>query len=66
MATANMIGTVMVAPAGAGTLEFVVALLFAPLFGATSATVAIMYRFYSMVVPFLFGAFVFAADKKSK
>ena len=66
MATANMIGTVMVAPAGAGTLEFVVVLLFAPLFGATSATVAIMYRFYSMVVPFLFGAFVFAADKKSK
>ena len=62
MAVANMIGTVMVAPAGAGTLEFVVTLLFAPLYGNTAATVVILYRFYSMVVPFLFGAIVFATD----
>ena len=62
MAVANMIGTVMIAPAGAGTLEFVVSLLFAPLFGVTAATVVILYRFYSMVVPFLIGSIVFATD----
>ena len=66
MAVANMIGTVMIAPAGAGTLEFVVSLLFAPLYGVTSATVVILYRFYSMVVPFLIGAVVFAMDKKKE
>ena len=66
MAVSNMIGTVMAAPAGAGTIEFVVSLLFAPLFGNTAATVAILYRFYSMVVPCLFGAAVFATDKRSK
>ncbi|MCR5544129.1 MAG: flippase-like domain-containing protein [Eubacterium sp.] len=63
MAVSNMIGTVMVAPAGAGTLEFVVSLLFAPLYGNTAATVVILYRFYSMVVPFVLGAIVFASDK---
>lgn len=62
MAVANMIGTVMISPAGAGTLEFVVSLLFAPLFGVTAATVVILYRFYSMVVPFLIGSIVFATD----
>ena len=66
MAVANMIGTVMVAPAGAGTIEFVVSLLFAPIYGTTAATVAILYRFYSMVVPFVLGAVVFAMDKKDK
>ena len=63
MAVSNMLGTVMVAPAGAGTLEFVVSLLFAPLYGNTAATVVILYRFYSMVVPFVLGAIVFATDK---
>lgn len=62
MAVANMIGTVMVAPAGAGTIEFVVALLFTPLYGSTSATVAIFYRFFSLVVPFVLGSVVFATD----
>ena len=64
MAVSNMIGGVMVAPAGVGTLEFVVSLLFVPLFGTTAATVVILYRFYSMVVPFFIGAIVFAFDKK--
>ena len=66
MAVANMIGTVMIAPAGAGTLEFVVSLLFAPLYGVTAATVVILYRFYSMVVPFLIGSIVFALDGREK
>ena len=64
MAVANMIGSVMAAPAGVGTLEFVVSLLFTPLYGTTAVTVAILYRFFSMVVPFILGAFVFATDKK--
>lgn len=63
MAVSNMIGSVMIAPAGVGTLEFVVALLFKPLFGATAATVVILYRFYSMVVPFLLGAAVILLTK---
>ena len=66
MATVNMIGTVMAAPAGAGTLEFVIALIFTPLFGNTSAAVAILYRFYTMVVPFLLGSIVFATTGKMK
>jgi uncharacterized membrane protein YbhN (UPF0104 family) len=66
MTVANMIGTVMVAPAGAGTLEFVVSLLFVPLFGNTAATVAILYRFFSLVVPFFFGIFIFAMENKKR
>ena len=64
MAVANMIGTVMIAPAGAGTLEFVVSLLFTPLYGVTAVTVVILYRFFSMVIPFLAGSIVFAMDSK--
>ncbi|MCR5212990.1 MAG: flippase-like domain-containing protein [Eubacterium sp.] len=65
MAMTNMVGTVMVAPAGAGTIEFVVGLLFGPLFGVTATTVAILYRFYTMVVPFIIGAFVFMFDSRA-
>ena len=66
MAVANMIGTVMIAPAGAGTLEFVVSLLFTPLYGVTAVTVVILYRFFSMVIPFLAGSIVFAMDGREK
>ena len=66
MAFSNMIGTVMIAPAGVGTLEFITSLLIAPLFGNTAATVVILYRFFTMVVPFLAGAVVFALDKREE
>jgi uncharacterized membrane protein YbhN (UPF0104 family) len=42
----------------------VIALIFTPLFGNTSAAVAILYRFYTMVVPFLLGSIVFATTGK--
>ena len=68
MAVSNMVGTVMIAPAGVGTLEFITSILIAPLFGNTAATVVILYRFFTMVVPFLIGAVVVALtrDRSSK
>lgn len=66
MAVSNMVGTVMIAPAGVGTLEFITSILIAPLFGNTAATVVILYRFFTMVIPFLIGSVVFALTKNSK
>lgn len=65
MAVVNMIGSVMVAPAGVGTIEFVLSLVISPIYGSlATATVAILYRFFSLVVPFVIGAFIVVADKR--
>lgn len=57
MAICNMIGCVMVAPSGVGTLEFVFAIFFSaivPKKRAIAATILI-YRFFTWIVPFVIG-----------
>jgi len=66
MAVANMLGAVMVSPAGMGTLEFVVTLLFGDMFGNSAVTVAILYRFMTMIAPFIVGTVVVATYKGGK
>jgi len=57
MAVCNMIGCVMIAPSGVGTLDFVFTTFFTtiiPLDEAVGAAI-IIYRFFTWVVPFLIG-----------
>lgn len=57
MAVCNMLGCVMVAPSGVGTLDFVFAIFFGsiiPEAGSVAAAMAI-YRFFTWIVPFLIG-----------
>ena len=57
MAVCNMLGCVMVAPSGIGTLDFVFALLFATVVSSAKAIAAaiVIYRFFTWVVPFVIG-----------
>lgn len=68
MAVSHMLGSVMVAPAGVGTQEFVISLLFKPMYGVAAVSLAILYRFYTMIFPFIIGAIVFLrnGDKEKK
>lgn len=57
MSICNMIGCVMIAPSGVGTLEFVFAVFFSAIIkdaGAIAATIVI-YRFFTWIMPFLIG-----------
>ncbi len=57
MAVCNMLGCVMVAPSGVGTLEFVFALLFSTVIpqGEAIAAAIIIYRFFTWILPFVIG-----------
>lgn len=57
MAVCNMIGCVMIAPSGVGTLEFVVAIFFGTIIpeGDVIAATLVIYRFFTWIVPFVIG-----------
>lgn len=57
MAITNMIGCVMVAPSGVGTLEFCAAIFFGMIIpgGEIIAAMIVMYRFFTWIIPFLIG-----------
>ncbi len=57
MAVCNMLGCVMIAPSGIGTLDFVFALLFKTVVrsGKAIAAAIVLYRFFTWVVPFIIG-----------
>ena len=68
MAVCNMIGCVMIAPSGIGTLEFTVTLLFSSIIAdkpAIAATILI-YRFFTWITPFLIGIIPCIFLKKDK
>ncbi|MDD7415809.1 MAG: hypothetical protein SPI86_01300 [Treponemataceae bacterium] len=50
-----MLSGSMFMPAGVGTLEYLFSLFFAQDFGVIAATAVILYRFFSMIVPFALG-----------
>lgn len=57
MAVCNMVGCVMLAPSGVGTLEFVVAIFFGTIIpeGDVIAATLVLYRFFTWIVPFIIG-----------
>lgn len=57
MAVCNMIGCVMIAPSGVGTLEFVVTIFFGTIIPEGDVIVAtlVIYRFFTWIVPFVIG-----------
>ena len=69
MAVCNMLGGVMVAPSGIGTLDFVFALFFKTIVpsGKAVAAAILIYRFFTWAVPFMIGivpaAFIRKKDK---
>lgn len=66
MAVCNMIGCVMIAPSGVGTLDYVFGLLFGAIITNNESIVAamIIYRFFTWIVPFLIGMIPAAFLKK--
>lgn len=70
MAVCNMLGCVMVAPSGIGTLDFVFALLFKTVVrsGKAIAAAIVIYRFFTWVVPFIIGLIpaAFLNNKRDK
>lgn len=68
MAVCNMIGCVMIAPSGVGTLDYVFGLLFGAIISNNEAIIAamIIYRFFTWIVPFLIGMIPAAFLKKEK
>lgn len=68
MAICNMIGCVMVAPSGVGTLEFVFAIFFAAIIPNKKAIAAtiVVYRFFTWIVPFVIGSIPAMLVKKKK
>ena len=64
MAVVVMMGSVMGAPAGVGTLEYIFSLFFASQYGAVAATAIILYRMYSLLVPFVLGIPVVLKDRR--
>lgn len=64
MSLAFMISGIMFSPAGVGTLEYVFSLLFATTFDSLTATAIILYRFFTMIVPFILGLPVVLNNKK--
>lgn len=57
MAVCNMVGCVMIAPSGVGTLEFVFAIFFSAIIPNSEAIAAtiIIYRFFTWILPFGIG-----------
>lgn len=57
MAVCNMLGCVMMAPSGVGTLDFVFAIFFGSIISEADAVAAaiLIYRFFTWVIPFLIG-----------
>ncbi|MDE6025865.1 MAG: YbhN family protein [Lachnospiraceae bacterium] len=57
MAVCNMVGCVMLAPSGVGTLEFVVTIFFGTIIpeGHVIAATLVLYRFFTWIVPFIIG-----------
>lgn len=64
MAVCLMISGVLIAPAGIGTLEYVFSLFFTPIPSAITAAAAILYRFFTMIVPFVMGIPVVTFGKR--
>ena len=56
-AVCNMVGCVMLAPSGVGTLDFVFALFFACVIPDSDAVAAalVIYRLFTWIVPFVIG-----------
>ena len=56
-AVCNMVGCVMLAPSGVGTLDFVFALFFACVIpdGDAVAAALVIYRLFTWIVPFVIG-----------
>ncbi len=55
MTVINMLGAVMISPAGVGTLEYLFSLFFGGAYGVTSTAALILYRFFTMIAPCLAG-----------
>lgn len=57
MAVCNMLGCVMIAPSGVGTLDFVFAIFFGSIIpdGEYVAAAIVIYRFFTWIVPFVLG-----------
>lgn len=57
MAVCNMLGCVMLAPSGVGTLDFVFALFFGAIIpdGEYIAAAIVIYRFFTWIIPFAIG-----------
>ncbi|MBQ8945197.1 MAG: flippase-like domain-containing protein [Lachnospiraceae bacterium] len=51
MTVVNMLGAVMIAPAGVGTLEYLFSLFYSGVYGVMSTAALILYRFFTMVAP---------------
>jgi len=65
MGLALMLTGVMIAPAGVGTLEYVFTLFFTSQYGALATAAVILYRFFTMIPPFIVGIpFVLSGRKK--
>lgn len=68
MAITNMVGCVMVAPSGAGTLEFCAAVFFSAVIpkGEYIAAMLVIYRFFTWIVPLFIGLIPALALRKHK
>lgn len=66
MAVCNMLGCVMLAPSGVGTLDYVFTLLFGTIISSDESIAAtiLLYRFLTWIVPFLIGIIPAAFLKK--
>lgn len=66
MSVCNMVGCVMIAPSGVGTLEFVFAIFFGAIIPSAKAIAAtiIIYRFFTWILPFLIGIIPASIVKK--
>jgi len=59
MSVVSMVSSVMVAPSGIGTLEFLFVLLFTTIVSnETAAAAVIVYRFFTWIFPFFIGAII--------
>ena len=65
-AVCNMVGCVMLAPSGVGTLDFVFALFFACVIpdGDAVAAALVIYRLFTWIVPFVIGLIPALAIRK--
>lgn len=68
MAVVNMLGCVMLAPSGVGTLDFVFATFYSAIIPDAEAVAAalVIYRFFTWIVPFLIGLIPALFLKKKK
>lgn len=57
MAVCNMVGCVMIAPSGVGTLDFVFAIFFGTVIAKSKAVAAalVIYRLFTWIIPFAIG-----------